>query len=560
MKRVRLILSSAALVLASMSNIVLFTGVARAAADTCTWTGAGGDTNWSTAGNWSGCDNGTVPEAGDALVFPADITNRTANNDLAANTSFSSITFSGAVTVSSSYTITGNAIDLSGGVTNTMTGAESNDQAIDLPIVLAGAQSFVATGATSYMDFRGPINLGSNTLTTSGSGYIFLSGVISGAGNIINTADWLLLDGVNTFTGTVVSSNGALSASTSSGLGSSSAGTTINAGSSLTFCGGGTSDVTVAEPITLNGGGFGLNSKLNLFGSCGSGGGSDDSQADPFTILSGPVVLGSNVEVNGYVRDLKITGDLSGTGFTLNPRPGTDTVIVIEASSNTSGTPNGTAQPSVVTTTFSGDRSADSPSAGVNQIVIIEAGATTNDAYVEGGILKGLGTVGVIYLSSGTVAPGLSPGCLASGNLVYTGGTVEIEVGGTTACSEYDQQVVTGTVDLGSATTLNVVRWNGFYPADGNTFTIINNDGTADQTTGTFTGMAEASTFTQDGVTYRINYNAGDGNDVVLTVVAVPGAPNTGIAQAPTFTAILLLSAISLAGYFVLARSKKSKI
>ena len=40
----------------------------HAAADTCTWTGAV-NSSWSNGGNWSGCDNGNVPQSGDALVF-----------------------------------------------------------------------------------------------------------------------------------------------------------------------------------------------------------------------------------------------------------------------------------------------------------------------------------------------------------------------------------------------------------------------------------------------------------------------------------------------------------
>ncbi|MCV5968641.1 hypothetical protein, partial [Lactococcus petauri] len=85
-------------------------------------------------------------------------------------------------------------------------------------------------------------------------------------------------------------------------------------------------DVTVAEPITLNGGGYGLNAKLALVPGCQQGGGGEDGpEADPFTILSGSVVLGSSAQVWGTFRDLKITGSLSGTGYTLSARPGTDT-------------------------------------------------------------------------------------------------------------------------------------------------------------------------------------------------------------------------------------------
>jgi hypothetical protein len=64
-----------------------------ATSDTCTWSGLGGNTKTTTAGNWTGCDNGNVPEDGDNLVFPNGPTNKTVSIDSAVW--FASITFSG---------------------------------------------------------------------------------------------------------------------------------------------------------------------------------------------------------------------------------------------------------------------------------------------------------------------------------------------------------------------------------------------------------------------------------------------------------------------------------
>ncbi|MBK8485897.1 MAG: hypothetical protein IPL31_16480 [Saprospiraceae bacterium] len=52
-----------------------------------------------------------------------------------------------------------------------------------------------------------------------------------------------------------------------------------------------------------------------------------------------------------------------------------------------------------------------------------------------------------------TFAPGSSPGCVTlNGNLVLTSGDVlAMEVNGTTACTQYDQFIVNGTVTLGGA-------------------------------------------------------------------------------------------------------------
>ena len=168
---------------------------------------------------------------------------------------------------------------------------------------------------------------------------------------------------------------------------------------------------------------------------------------------------------------------------------------------------------------------------------------------MNGGTLKGKGITKIIYLGSGTVAPGESPGCLTSTGLSYTGGTVDIELGGTTECTGYDQQVVNGSVALGTATTLAVSMYNSFAPKLNDSFTIIKNDA-SDAVTGTFTGLAEGATFKVDGYTLGITYKGGDGNDVVLTVQAVPAtatAPDTGLGSLMTNTVASTVAAISVA-------------
>ncbi len=106
-------------ILVVFSVALLHAPKANAAADTCTWTGSGADTNISTAGNWSGCDNGNVPQDGDTLVFPTGPTNKvvTVNSDMG----FDSITFSG-----SGYTVASAAFE-SLGVYSSMTISGNNN-------------------------------------------------------------------------------------------------------------------------------------------------------------------------------------------------------------------------------------------------------------------------------------------------------------------------------------------------------------------------------------------------------------------------------------------------
>ena len=85
------------------------------------------------------------------------------------------------------------------------------------------------------------------------------------------------------------------------------------------------------------------------------------------------------------------------------------------------------------------------------------------------------------------------------------------------------QLAIAGTVNLiGSTLSLSLLS----QPTNGQQFTIINNDGTADAVTGTF---ANGPTITVGSTQFSINYAGGDGNDVVLTASPVPEPAAAGI-------------------------------
>lgn len=160
------------------------------------------------------------------------------------------------------------------------------------------------------------------------------------------------------------------------------------------------------------------------------------------------------------------------------------------------------------------------------------------DVFLADGVIEGTGSVGALQIfSTGTLAPGHSPGCLSSNDLTLNG-TYQAQIGGTTACTGFDQTQVTGTVDV-TGSTLTPSLYGGFVPSVGQSYEIISNDG-SDPVTGTFANAAN-NTITADGVTYSVNYAGGDGNDVVLTVTnvdastaqaasnaTIPKTPNTG--------------------------------
>ena len=109
-----------------------------------------------------------------------------------------------------------------------------------------------------------------------------------------------------------------------------------------------------------------------------------------------------------------------------------------------------------------------------------------------------------------TLSPGSSPGCVTvTGLTLNSGDALNIEINGTTACTQFDQFIVNGTVTLGGA---NLALALGYVPSHGDSIKIIDND-MSDAIIGQF---AEGSTITVSGHTFTINYTGGDGNDVVL--------------------------------------------
>jgi uncharacterized repeat protein (TIGR01451 family) len=130
-------------VFALVGMLALSSPPAAHAAATRTWTGLGANSNWSDAGNW---DTG-VPVAGDSIVFPAGASRKTNTNNLAANTSFARIDFTG-----SGYDISGNALELTdrlfhnpGSGTNSVHLSIMNDGAIEVDsgrLVITGNNTF----------------------------------------------------------------------------------------------------------------------------------------------------------------------------------------------------------------------------------------------------------------------------------------------------------------------------------------------------------------------------------------------------------------------------------
>src|SRR5688572_22967681 len=255
-----------------------------ALAATKTWTGSGGDSNFNTAGNWSPSG---APTNADDLVFPQTATNKTPNNNISSlsigNISFTGSGFDG-------YTISGNALTLTGGITSNVTG-DGFLATLQTPIAVSGTQTWSTTD-TSYISIDGVLT-GSGAITKTGGGAFYL--------NAASPA----------YSGAITLSGRYTTIFEATALGASSAGTTLASGAVLSICG--EDDMTIAEPFTIGGTGVSSSGALSVSNSCAGG-----NSVSRILTLSGAVVLTANTTASGYKSTLRLTGALSGN-YTLSP-------------------------------------------------------------------------------------------------------------------------------------------------------------------------------------------------------------------------------------------------
>jgi hypothetical protein len=106
-----------------------------------TWTGAAGDNNWNTGGNWTGPD--TPPIAGDIISFGVQgAGGLTLNNNMAVDTTFQGLYFNA---TAPSFILTGNEITTTGAtIDNSL-----NFETINQPITSTATHTFsAASGGT----------------------------------------------------------------------------------------------------------------------------------------------------------------------------------------------------------------------------------------------------------------------------------------------------------------------------------------------------------------------------------------------------------------------------
>jgi autotransporter-associated beta strand protein len=166
--------------------------------------------------------------------------------------------------------------------------------------------------------------------------------------------------------------------------------------------------------------------------------------------------------------------------------------------------------------TYTGATTVSAGTLALNGTLTSSITVASGGTLVHPGSITGNVTIQSGGLDAPTSVTSLRP---ITGNFsLNAGGTLRVRLNGSTAGTQHDQLVVSGTVTLGGA--LDVVCGPALAP--GSTFRILDKAG-ATTTATTFTSKAENSTFVStEGYTFRINYNAGTGNDIVLTLVTTP--------------------------------------
>ncbi|NBX29639.1 hypothetical protein EBR04_04185, partial [bacterium] len=183
------------------------------------WTGTGGNTNWSTSTNWNPTTALTLDYVNQYNMTFGTAAGGTSNNNIASGTVRSFIFSAGA----GAFTITGSAVQFgnAAGITNSSTNTQT--------ISLAG----ITMPATFSLDAT--------------SGEIVVNSPLLGANGFDVTGTRVTLTGSSSYTGASTVTSGALRITNSFALGGTSSGLTVATGAALELANG----ITVgAEPIT----------------------------------------------------------------------------------------------------------------------------------------------------------------------------------------------------------------------------------------------------------------------------------------------------------------------
>lgn len=490
---------------AAVVGAVVFHQPVNAAPATFTWTGAAGDHKMSTAGNWQ---EGSVPTQGSKLVFKCvDGPNENIQNDLAVVPSGLEVKKLDSLPANKScakYTINTMQFTPDAEFTGDQTSADNKDRR-KIPFVsidtVIGLSNMKSNGFDGVFKNKPTIN----RLEVANTGCNEITESLKAAEKIVGENASVTPDGANSI---LVKNKGQLEIDEERNETSASK-ITFENGAMISH------GVHCQPPASLSG-----NLKIRT------------------TVLSGDIVLNGDVEYKlESMNDVKITGKLSGPGKFVAHRDNKG-VVLVESSNNTSGTPNGrygnVHGPKLM------KLDGDEPNGYVlikrGEAVLLNGNRREVDI-LEGGMLGGNATLNYLLYVGGVISPGNnSPGKITTDSLNFgDSGVYKVKI----LDKDHYDQIVTDLGTILDGGSLDLTYLEGCVIKKGDTFTIIDNKDTSHimGTGGTFKDLPEGAEITVSGVTFKISYVGGDGNDVVLTAQndwnvpkasKAPKAPNTG--------------------------------
>lgn len=325
-----------------------------------------------TSGNWTEVNWTNALAANDYLFFGvAGVAGAALTNDTTANTQYNTLTFNSGA---SAFTMTGNAINLGGGLTNNSTSL----QAINLDLSpTVNFDIYAASGGTLVLQ-RLTSGGSTKTATLSGPGSIILTGSVD---------NFSMAYTVNT--GTLVLAKA--SAGTIHSVGS---GFTLNGGT-VQLAGSGSDQIYDGNTVTINGGVLDINGRSEtVTGLSGTGGIITNISATAGTLTIGSSggnfsYAGSIVRGAGAVGITKIGAGAQTLSGNNNFAGST---IVRRGTLNITGSSTGTGGVYVVD-----NNAASTASAMLN----ISGDVTATNMWL--GDRAGAGQAGAVYQTSGTV-------------------------------------------------------------------------------------------------------------------------------------------------------------
>lgn len=362
--------------------------LAHAAADT--WVG-NTSADWNNAANWNPA---ALPVTGDSFIFGAAGTSGTTlGNTFAAGFNVAGITFnSGAA----AFTMAGNAITLSGDITNNSTAAQTINEAI----TLSGIRTVT---------------------TTTGGGNVTLGGVLSGAGAGLTVAGTgtVNLSAQSTYTGNTI----------------------INSGATLSLNGGGGSSGTIRGTATVNTGGT---LRLNTADATGYNGGA--------TALTAINLVGGTLNVNTPTANQTLgSAVITMTGGSITGVAGSNldffngasaiTTLASATTSTIAGTKINLRQNDGVTFNVAQGTTASGYDLEISSVISSAAGFNNNNL-----IKTGAGTMRLQGANTYSGTTTISAGTLnLSNTLALQGSTLNYSTG----TLVFDQSVATNAFTLG---------------------------------------------------------------------------------------------------------------